>query len=122
VNKPNVVPVSVAEPPAGLGEPSRRLWCGLAGDLVVLGRASEGALQVLSDALRLAERADALAGEGVTVDGSQGQRRPHPGLALERQLRSDVEAKLRNLGLVDISYAYRVGADGRLREKSSPIP
>jgi hypothetical protein len=116
----------VSDPPQDLSEASRTRWTGLAADLAVLGAASEAALLVLADTLRLSERADALARaiaeEGVTVDGSQGQRRPHPALALERELRRDVAERLTRLGLVDVNYSFRIGADGRIRGLADKTP
>jgi hypothetical protein len=94
--------------------------------MATLGCASEAALLVLADALRLAERADliarAVANEGASVVGSTGQPRPPPGIAVERDLRNDVERKLRELGLVEPNYNYRVGADGRIRGLRDKTP
>jgi hypothetical protein len=123
---PAIVPDSISGPPADLSDASRAMWVGLAGDLVTLGRASEAALCVLADTLRLSERADALARaiaqEGATVAGSTGQRRPHPGIQVERELRRDVADRLRSLGLVEPNYSYRVGADGRIRDRQDKTP
>ncbi len=122
---PGLVPDSVANPPEDLSEASQGLWQGLATDLVVLGAATEAALLVLADALRLAERADtvarAVAEDGATTNGSTGQLRVHPAIVEERVLRHEVEQKLRGLGLVQPPYTYRVGADGRLKEARRTI-
>jgi len=126
MSEPAIVPDHVSDPPQDLSEPSRALWSRLSADLAVLGRASEAALIVLADALRLRERADVLAraveSEGATVLGSTGQPRPHPAMALEAKLRADAEATLRSLGVVDVPYTHRVGADGRIRGPKDKRP
>jgi P27 family predicted phage terminase small subunit len=77
-------------------------------DLVVLE-------QVLRARDRLQEVSTKLDADGVTVTGSKNQVRPHPLLSVERALRAEVMAGLKQLGLTGRSdHRLRLDASGRI--------
>jgi hypothetical protein len=92
-------------PPAGLSTASRRLWAELVTDVAVVtdGRPAASSLVLIEEVLRardrLAEIRETLATDGVTVVGSRGQTRPHPLLAIERQLVAEISNGLARLEL-----------------------
>lgn len=89
--------------PGDLSEESIALWPGLVSDLDKSGSGAEVDLIVLADVLRardrLAEIAAKLDEEGLTVEGSKGQRRSHPLLSSEQVLRQEVAEGFDRLGL-----------------------
>jgi hypothetical protein len=121
--------VKSPEPPDDLSASSRALWPGLVADLAVAAMASSRAttaaahvdLLLLADVLRARDRLDDIAAQigkdGVTVNGSQGQIRPHPLLAVERALRAEVATGFERLELAPKSrpLAVKVGTGGRLQ-------
>jgi len=116
--------VSDGQPPApeGLTQASRDLWCGLRADLEAVNAGAATAevdLVVLEQVLRARDRLQAVStkldADGVTVTGSKDQVRPHPLLSVERALRAEVVAGLKQLGLTGRSdYRLRVDVNGRL--------
>lgn len=108
--------------PAGLTQESRDLWCGLRADLEAVNAGAATAevdLVVLEQVLRARDRLRAVStkldSDGVTVTGSKDQVRPHPLLSVERALRAEVAAGLKQLGLTGRSdYRLRVDASGRI--------
>ncbi len=108
--------------PKGLTQESRDLWCGLRADLEAVNPGAATAevdLVVLEQLLRARDRLQAVSekldADGVTVTGSKDQVRPHPLLSVERALRAEVVAGLKQLGLTGRSdYRLRVDANGRI--------
>lgn len=108
--------------PAGLTQESRALWCGLRADLEAVNAGAATAevdLVVLEQVLRARDRlqevSEKLDSDGVTVTGSKDQVRPHPLLSVERALRAEVVAGLKQLGLTGRSdYRLRVDPNGRI--------
>lgn len=89
--------------PADLSEASRSDWPGLASDVSATLGGAETDWILLADVLRardrLAQVAEVLNAEGVTVEGSKGQTRPHPLLNVEGELRRDIANGLEQLKL-----------------------
>jgi hypothetical protein len=98
-------PAGKIPPPPGLSTASRRLWAELVGDVEVItdGRPAASSLVLLEEVLRARERLEeirqTLATDGITVVGSRGQTRPHPLLAIERQLVAEISNSLARLEL-----------------------
>jgi hypothetical protein len=121
--------VKATAPPDDLSAASRALWPGLVADLAVVAMASsktttvaaEVDLLLLADTLRARDRLEdigaQIAKDGVTVDGSKGQVRPHPLLAVERALRAEVATGFERLELAPKRrpFAVKVGSGGRLQ-------
>lgn len=88
------------KPPANLSTETRRLWVRLRGEHVLDDGASLALLAQFCEATdRLRQIQDAIAVEGLTVVGSQGQKRAHPLLAAESTARRDLLACARSLRL-----------------------
>jgi P27 family predicted phage terminase small subunit len=108
--------------PERLTQDSRDLWAGLRADLEAVNAGAATAevdLVVLEQVLRARDRLHAVSkkldSDGVTVTGSKDQVRPHPLLSVERALRAEVVAGLKQLGLTGRSdYRLRVDANGRI--------
>jgi len=108
--------------PEGLPQESRDLWCGLRADLEAVNAGAATAevdLVVLEQVLRARDRLQAVSqkldADGVTVAGSKDQVRPHPLLSVERALRAEVVAGLKQLGLTGRSdHRLHVDANGRI--------
>jgi len=108
--------------PEGLTKESQDLWCGPRADLEAVNAGAATAevdLVVLEQVLRARDRLQAVStkldADGVTVTGSKDQVRPHPLLNVERVLRAEVVAGLKQLGLTGRSdYRLRVDANGRI--------
>jgi P27 family predicted phage terminase small subunit len=75
---------SEPEPPDHLAEPERAIWRNVLREF----RGTEASLALLTSGLEAHERArqcrEAIAQEGLTVDGADGQQKAHPLLAVER--------------------------------------
>jgi hypothetical protein len=112
--------------PDGLSDASTRLWAGLVSDLAVL-RGDVVVAQVdlirLGDLLRVRDRLDAvaasIAAEGVTVEGSTGQRTRNPLLEVEAKLRGEWADGLAGLGLWSGDHDVTVTRDGRLSREET---
>jgi hypothetical protein len=109
--------------PRGAVEP-RRLVAAVEAALAELQQGIPGGLspleQVLEERVRLAARrlldcADQLAGAELIVPGSTGQLRPHPLLALERELRGEISEGLQKLVFVAQSRAMIERVNGLTR-------
>lgn len=89
--------------PRGLGVAGKALWRRIIGDLPDGWALDERELRALEQAAKcaddLARLEKAIAAEGYTVAGSQGQLRPHPGLDVLVRLRSLEAQLLRSLEL-----------------------
>jgi hypothetical protein len=121
--------VKPTAPPDDLSAASRGLWPGLVADLAVVAMAASKAttvaaqvdLLLLADTLRARDRLEDVAAElaktGVVVDGSKGQVRPHPLLAVERALRAELGAGFERLQLAPRRrpFAVKVDTGGRLQ-------
>jgi hypothetical protein len=108
--------------PQGLSEASREAWKGLAADVLAFEDAAAVDLDLLDLVLRAADRLAAvrlvLDASGVTVAGSMGQIRPHPLLATESLLRSEIAqgyARLRLAPRERQGAGIYAGRNGRLR-------
>jgi P27 family predicted phage terminase small subunit len=96
-------PHTDAEPPAPpdhFGEPERQIWRGIFHDY---GLSADVATAVLATALEAHQRArecrEAIAAEGMTLTGRDGQTKVHPLLAVERDARAQWLAGIKALGL-----------------------
>jgi P27 family predicted phage terminase small subunit len=114
--KPKVPPA-----PAGLSVESVNLWKRLATDVIGIEGGCLSDWLVLEGMLRARDRQAEVRAridtDGVTVEGSQGQLRPHPLLAVEATLARDIAAGLDRLGLARRYPAkdFEITAAGRLR-------
>lgn len=87
-------------PPAALHGEALALHDRLLGEFEFNDGASKAVLHELCGTLgRLREVQAAISAEGLVVAGSQGQRRPHPLLAVEDMLRRSLLAHARSLRL-----------------------
>ena len=87
-------------PPVALQGEALALHDRLLGEFDFADAASLAMLKELCGTLgRLREVQQVIAAEGLTVEGSQGQRRPHPLLATEDMLRRSLLAHARSLRL-----------------------
>src|SRR5438067_13159593 len=99
------------------------LWSRLGADLVVAVGGSAADFLLLADALRALERLEQIRGvlatEGLTTEGSTGQQRSHPLLAVETGLRHYIFAALERLSLTPDrrQWPIVVGPDGRLKRR-----
>src|SRR6516164_5533571 len=84
-------------PPDDLGEPEREIWR----DIVADWRGPRLSYALLADALRAHQCArkcsEAIAREGMTVEGRDGQTRAHPLLAVERSAIASYQRLLKTL-------------------------
>ena len=93
------------QPPDTLPDEAVGVWEELARDLVIVRNGAptvadrELLHNVVSAIHRLRQVSTALDDDGPTTAGSTGQLVPHPLIAIEAQLRKDVEAGLFDLGL-----------------------
>src|SRR5205085_2741627 len=90
--------------PSDLSAGSAELWPGLVSDLAAIHKGvAEVDLFLLADTLRARDRlievSAKLAEDGVTVVGSRSQTRPHPLLAVERELRREAATGFERLRL-----------------------
>lgn len=115
MNRP--VPPMPKELPAA----AKDLWQGLASDVVAVAGGAEIDLLLLADMVRVRQRllevSETLNKEGLTVEGSKGQKRPHPLLSVEGALQRDFAAGMDRLGLspgTRNAHLNRVEPDGRL--------
>jgi P27 family predicted phage terminase small subunit len=111
-----------AAAPQGLTKESRDLWPRLLADLRAVNAGAEVDLVVLEHVLRARDRLRAITkqldSDGVTVKGSKDQVRPHPLLNVEKALRAEVAAGLKQLGLTPRDdYLIQVDSNGRLIRK-----
>jgi P27 family predicted phage terminase small subunit len=90
----------VPPPPKHLGDEEKRIWRDVFVDFELPTKAG---LHVLTSALeahqRVRECRAAIKHEGLTVEGRDGQLRPHPLLAAERDARASWLAGIKLLGL-----------------------
>ena len=97
--RPHPIP-DPTPPPNHLGEPERQIWAGVFRDFDLT---TEAAVAVLVTALEAHQRArecrEAIARDGMTVEGRDGQAKVHPLLSVERDARAAWLAGLRTLGL-----------------------
>jgi P27 family predicted phage terminase small subunit len=88
------------EPPDHLGEPERQIWAGVFRDFDL---STEASIAVLCTALEAHQRArecrEAVARDGMTLEGRDGQLKVHPLVAAERDARAAWLAGIRALGL-----------------------
>jgi hypothetical protein len=110
----------VPPPPEGLSDRGVASWPGLVADVRASSGGADADLELAGELLRIRDRLDevrsVLADEGLVTEGSTGQRRAHPLVAVEGSLRSQL------LGITDRlllnpskrGWSVRVGADGRL--------
>jgi P27 family predicted phage terminase small subunit len=88
------------QPPSHLGGPERQIWAGVFRDFDL---STEMAIAVLTSALEAHQRArecrETILQEGMTVEGRDGQTKPHPLLSVERDARAAWLAAIRALGL-----------------------
>jgi P27 family predicted phage terminase small subunit len=86
--------------PDHLGKPEQKIWYDLFADFDLQTRAAH---HVLTSALEAHQRArecrETIKTDGMTVTGRDGQLRPHPLLAVERDARQAWLAGVRALGL-----------------------
>ncbi len=108
----------------GLSQASEALWDGLIADLRVVNQDQEVPEVdelLLVDVLRARDRLSEIAGkiqeQGLTVEGSTGQLRPHPLLETEARLRAEVRSGLERLGLTGVGRTWQIhgGPGGRLQ-------
>jgi P27 family predicted phage terminase small subunit len=87
-------------PPGHLGEPEQQIWRDVFADFNLQTKAAN---HVLVSALEAHQRArecrEAIAADGMTVTGRDGQTKVHPLLAVERDARQAWLSGLRALGL-----------------------
>jgi|SRR6516162_3321500 P27 family predicted phage terminase small subunit len=90
----------VVQPPKHLGDQEKQIWRDVFADFELPTKAG---LHVLTSALEAHQRArecrEAISDEGLTVEGRDGQLRPHPLLAAERDARAAWLSGIRILGL-----------------------
>ena len=88
------------KPPAHLSTSSKTLWKKI---LSEFHSDSPGALDILTSALELRDRAenaaDILRSEGLLVEGQRGIQKPHPAVQVERASRKESANLLKSLGL-----------------------
>lgn len=88
------------KPPDHLGDPERLIWEQVFNDFDL---PTDTAAAVLATALEAHQRAracrEAIARDGMTVTGRDGQAKPHPLLAVERDARQAWLSALKALGL-----------------------
>lgn len=106
--------------PADLSPASAELWPALAADVQATMGGADVDFLVLGDVLRVRDRLAriraALDAEGVTVEGSKGQTRPHPLLSVESALSRELADGMARLRLSGRDrWRFTVGPDGRLR-------
>jgi P27 family predicted phage terminase small subunit len=98
VLRPKFKPL-VRQPPDHLGEPERQIWDHVFADYELT---NETAIDVLVTALEAHQRSrearEAIQREGMQVAGRDGQSKPHPLLATERDARAAFLAGLKALG------------------------
>jgi P27 family predicted phage terminase small subunit len=93
-------PVFGSEPPAHLGAPEKAIWAQVVEDFALPSRASFSMLVAALEAhQRARECREAIAHDGMTVTGRDGQLKPHPLLATERDARQAFLAAFRVLGI-----------------------
>jgi hypothetical protein len=89
--------VNPPPPPEDLGEPEQQIWR----DIVADWRGPRVSYALLADALRAHQCArkcsEAIAREGMTVEGRDGQTRAHPLLAVERSAIASYQRQLKTL-------------------------
>ena len=113
-------PRSIPPAPPDLSPESQADWPGLAADVTVTLGGADLDFTMLADVLRgrdrLAQVRAVLENEGLTVQGSKGQTRPHPLLVSESVLRREVVAAFKRLRL-DGSERWRftVTEEGRIK-------
>jgi phage terminase small subunit len=87
-------------------------------DLRAVGKGAEVDLILLGEVCYLMDRLEAirasLAADGVTCEGSQGQRRPNPLIDVERALVGDLVAGFGRLGLSPDKRGFTEVRGGRL--------
>jgi len=115
---PSRAPIPPA--PADLSPETAELWPGLAEDVRTTMGGGDVDYLALADTLRIRDRLAAvrttIAAEGVTVEGSKGQTRPHPLLAVEVSLVRQVADGMTRLRLGGAErWRYSVDPEGRLR-------
>jgi P27 family predicted phage terminase small subunit len=110
-----------AEPPAGLPPDGKKLWRRDVGRLVEVGivdRVDVAALEGLCVAYARAKQAGRIVNrEGLTVDGSRGQPRPHPAVKIERESWLWFDRLGEQYGLTPIART-RLGLAGSLARRS----
>ena len=88
------------KPPAHLSKSSQKLWTKI---LTEYSTDSPGALNVLTSALELHDRAEAAADiirkEGLLVEGQRGIQKPHPAVQVERASRKESANLLARIGV-----------------------
>ena len=95
-----VPPPEAPEPPSHLGRPERRLWRDVVRQYEVTSAAAAAVLRTGLEAHQRAREArEAIKRDGMTVTGRDGQAKPHPLLATERDARQAFLAAIRMLGL-----------------------
>jgi P27 family predicted phage terminase small subunit len=93
-------------PPSDIPPTARDLWDALAADLCIIRRGHPTVTdrELLANAVtaqqRLRQVGQQLDDDGPVAVGSTGQPVPHPLLAVEAQLRKEVEERLSTLGLI----------------------
>lgn len=108
------------EAPTDLGEAAQARWPSLAADVLALTGGANVDFDLLAHLLRteerLAELRTAIAKQGVTVEGSKGQLRPHPLLLREEALSRSVADAYDTLKLTPARRGQLVNVDpnGRL--------
>lgn len=109
--------------PADLSEDSKRLWGGFVKDMQLVGRSTEVDFLLLGDLLRARDRLatvrERLDRDGLTLEGSKGQPRAHPLLAIEKALRAEVKQGLEELDLAPPRRPLYVvaGSTGRFKRE-----
>src|SRR5690554_5852798 len=87
-------------PPKTLGHDGRTLWTNLRNEYDISDSGSLAVLQSLCETVdRLNECRETIARDGLTVEGSGGQPRPHPLLQVEAESRRALLAHSRALRL-----------------------